>query len=152
MTTSTFRASLNGWFRVFASASSRPGEPAASSTFARQLKGVAQAASALQQRESPTGSTCLDHARCSRVERISQAIANVPVGMALALKPQLSAFRIMGASGDAAMQHSLDAIAGAADQLKSGQTDAVRAMWIQALNTLPLGDHVGKGPAPLPPA
>jgi hypothetical protein len=151
MTTSTFRASLNGWFRVFASASTRRDEPDAGSRFVRQLNGVTQATSAIKQGDSHKASgACPDHARRLREERISQAIANVPVDMARALKPQLSAFRIMGASGDEAMQHSLDAIDRAAGLLKGGQTELVRVMWIQALNALPTGKVSGSTSTPPP--
>ena len=150
----TYRtSSANGWLEVFGSASKRPGEPANSKEIARQFKGVSQAVAAGQPERTTGGNNPAAEARRSRETQISGAIESIPIDMARGLKPQLSAFLIIGVGRDDALQHSLDAIGRAAVHIEDGNIDAARKILVDAIGQLAPGNRAGgHAPPATPPA
>jgi len=133
----TYRiSSANEWLGVFGSASKRPGELTSGKEIARQFKGVSQAVAAGQPERTTAGNSPADEARLSRKTQIAAAIDSIPIDMAPGLKPQLSAFLIIGVGHDDALQYSLDAIDRAAGQINGGDFDAARGILMAAISQL----------------
>ncbi|HMH67290.1 MAG TPA: hypothetical protein VK519_05150 [Pinirhizobacter sp.] len=136
-------SSANGWLGVFGSASKRPGELTNGKEIARQFKGVSQAVAARQPERTTAGNSPADEARLSRNTQIAATIDSIPIDMAPGLKPQLSAFLIIGVGSDDTLQYSLDAIDRAAEQIKGGHIDAARGILVDAVSQLAPGNQAG---------